>query len=649
MVMLMWGWAILLVVVPSGAFILLPCSVDTQLLSSSTNLHSIVDAETIQSINPSTLLVDQFLSEYGASLDEGRQWAHEFGFNEGEGSFYAIFRAIRSMDSNNSAEPEEERIKLMGLTGKPFYVSQLALVEENASDNEGMTKLSDFKFHFSHLATALEEDFLDATVGSTDNRKGWQVSAVSQPTGSSFDDARMTMEQVQTALNSGTVIFNNIGAHVPRLAGLTLASTDALSLPGALNMYVTARGMRTSAPPHTDRQDVLVVQMEGAKRWRVFSPPKDGYVKPSADPFARGKGLDNLPLHTLLEGTDGRLGCEMLLDVITREGDILFIPAGFPHTTDTVDNADDTVYDASIHLTFNIDTHVWGLDYLSVRNIALRRIQSKDLLSSDTNLYVGKVNQLSNNLRSMVMDALPLDFLDQNSNPTVDSIVNHLGELCSMINESTDTNTDISLESLRQALQQIHSYASSILEIHRDMYLAAAEEGRLRKAEAAMKAHINDSNSSISVKMTPERIQRLSLFRVKQFFQQIDTVKKELDLWCTSGSASVSSTSYLTGTESALDPNWQFSTPLQVGDVCEAELGGAYFAAKVKQIVGDKDKYNVEFFDGDCANGLERHQIKLYQPPSLDKSSTNTAGLTKKELKRLQKKTEKKQVKYPVY
>jgi hypothetical protein len=536
------------------------------------------------------------------------------------------------------------------LNGTPFYVSasQLAQVEENnTSGNEGMTRLSDFKFHSSHLATALEEDFLDATVGSTDNRKGWQVSAVSQPTGTSFDDARMTLEQVKTALNSGTVIFNNIGAHIPRLAGLTLASTDALSLPGALNMYVTARGMRTSAPPHTDRQDVLVVQMEGAKRWRVFSPPTDGNVKPNADPFARGKGLDNLPLHTLVEGAEGRLGCELLLDVITREGDILFIPAGFPHTTDTVDNDDDAKYDASIHLTFNIDTHVWGLDYLSVRNIALRRIRSKDVLASETNLYVGKVNQLSNNLRSRVMNSLPLDFLDSDQNDnskTVDSIVNHLGELCSMINESTDTNADISLESLREALQQIHSYASSILEIHRDMYHAAVDEGRLRKAEAAMTAHIiNDRSSPSSAKMTPERIQRLSLFRVKQYFQQIDMVKKELDLWCTSGSTSTSNTSDLSGRESALDPNWQICTPLEVGDVCEAELGGAYFAAKVTKIVGDK--YNVEFFDGDRFDGLERHQIKLYQPPSLDKSNIDTGGLTKKEIKRLQKKMEKKQVK----
>ena len=117
----MWVWAILLVVVPSGAFISSPCSVHTQLSSSSTKLHSLVDAETIQSISPSTQLVDQFLSAYGTSLNEGQQWAHEFGFNEGEGSFHAIFRAVRIMDSKSStAESEEGGIKLLGLDGTPF-------------------------------------------------------------------------------------------------------------------------------------------------------------------------------------------------------------------------------------------------------------------------------------------------------------------------------------------------------------------------------------------------------------------------------------------------------------------------------------------------------------------------------------------------
>ncbi len=402
--------------------------------------------------------------------------------------------------------------------------------------------------------------------------------------------------------------------------------------------------MRTSAPPHTDRQDVLVVQMEGAKRWRVFTPPTDGDVKPHADPFARGKGTDSLPLHTLLEGMEGRLGSELLMDIITREGDVLFIPAGFPHTTDTVEETDDADYDASIHLTFNIDTHVWGLDFLSVRNAALRRIGVKDILApqtfsamnSETNIYTGKVNQLPNNIRSLLTDALPLEFLDTSPNDnssTVDLIVNQLGKLCAVVNESADDSVAISSESLAEALKRIHSYGTQILEVHKDMYIAAVEEGRLRKAEAAMTSHIKETSSSTSVKLTPERIQRLSLFRVRPFFQSIDVVKKELDHWCLSGNDP-------SDEDSLLDPNWRFSVPLQVGDECEAELGGALFPAKVSQIVGDK--YCVQFFDGDRADGLVRDQIKLLKPPSPESDEIDTTGLTKKEIKRLQKKTEKK-------
>lgn len=51
--------------------------------------------------------------------------------------------------------------------------------------------------------------------------------------------------------------------------------------------------------------------------------------------------------------------------------------SGFPHSTDTMFDVDtvgeSSDADASTHLTFNFDTHVWNLDYLSVRRLALRR------------------------------------------------------------------------------------------------------------------------------------------------------------------------------------------------------------------------------------------------------------------------------------
>ena len=60
----------------------------------------------------------------------------------------------------------------------------------------------------------------------------------------------------------------------------------------------------------------MVVQTQGRKRWRVFSPP-DNAVKPSADPFARGKGDDDLPVSLLYSS-----GSELLLDVTLKPGDV---------------------------------------------------------------------------------------------------------------------------------------------------------------------------------------------------------------------------------------------------------------------------------------------------------------------------------------
>ena len=53
---------------------------------------------------------------------------------------------------------------------------------------------------------------------------------------------------------------------------------------------------------------------------------------------------------------------------------VLYIPAGFPHETDTIGAAasgDDA--DTSVHLTVGVDTHLWGLSYAKARELALSR------------------------------------------------------------------------------------------------------------------------------------------------------------------------------------------------------------------------------------------------------------------------------------
>lgn len=57
---------------------------------------------------------------------------------------------------------------------------------------------------------------------------------------------------------------------------------------------------------------------------------------------------------------------------------VLYVPAGFTHTTDTIETGDDvdtSDLDAatSVHMTIGVDTHLWGLSWASFRDTALRR------------------------------------------------------------------------------------------------------------------------------------------------------------------------------------------------------------------------------------------------------------------------------------
>jgi len=55
-------------------------------------------------------------------------------------------------------------------------------------------------------------------------------------------------------LKTGTVVFNSAGGFIPEMASVCLQFTEAFDMPCALNVYLTAAGQETSAPPHTDKQ-----------------------------------------------------------------------------------------------------------------------------------------------------------------------------------------------------------------------------------------------------------------------------------------------------------------------------------------------------------------------------------------------------------
>lgn len=605
-------------------------------------LHSTA-ADTNMSVNHG--LDDTILSRIADSTDASKQWAEMFDLTDESGAaFHALFSGIRSSAA-------------LGLKGKPFYLKSKDILKAIGNSEGGGF---DGFFTFDDLVKALEDDFLDADRGSTDNRQGWKVASVSNPRGSSFEEARMRLEDVNAALEKGTVIFNTAGSHIPKLAGATLACCDASALPCALNMYVTSAGKRTSAPPHTDRQDVIVVQTQGKKHWRVYSPPNPA-ANPEKDIFARGKGDDNLPLYSLEEGADGS---QKLLDVTLEAGDVLFIPAAFPRkfisaiyflksfvsitnvtnyssdTTDTVSDLENTPENTSIHLTFNFDTHIWDLNYLSARRLVLMRAGVVDTAmghhTDESSKYVGNVNTLPKAVHSDLFSNLPLDFCDDMKDlpRALDEVVSELKRISKLVDDKIFEA--IPSHVWNETAERLQKHGLELFDIHRDMYLAAIEEGRQRKIEDII---MNDVNAN-SKRMTPEKMQRLSLFRVQKYFEKITNVKKSLNQWSMENLVPSNDSE----SNNTLPPDWAFTLPLKVGDQVEADLGGAFFPATVTKI---GTSYDVKFFDGDSMNGLSRDMIKLLAPPSSAFSSNSEStdeppsGLTKKELKKWKKNQEK--------
>ena len=100
-----------------------------------------------------------------------------------------------------------------------------------------------------------------------------------------------------------------------------------------------------AAPPHADAQGVLVLQTCGSQRWRVW----DGR------PFRASELNTKL---TAGKGSALTLG-EPYLDVVLKEGDALYAPAGWPHATSTEE-------DSSVHLTLGLDHAIFGLDRFSL-------------------------------------------------------------------------------------------------------------------------------------------------------------------------------------------------------------------------------------------------------------------------------------------
>lgn len=135
-----------------------------------------------------------------------------------------------------------------------------------------------------------------------------------------------------------TVVLQALQFSDPAYARLSTNLALALDQPVQVNAYLSPRAAR-GLDVHFDFHDVVTVQLEGRKRWRVWKP-----VARTERPLKRGPAIAQPSVAEL--GTP-------IVDRVVAAGDALIVPRGFPHAAETVE-------EHSVHLTIGLMAITWN-------------------------------------------------------------------------------------------------------------------------------------------------------------------------------------------------------------------------------------------------------------------------------------------------
>jgi hypothetical protein len=197
---------------------------------------------------------------------------------------------------------------------------------------------------------------------------------------------------------------------------------------------------------------------------------------------------------------------EPLVDTVLKPGEVLYVPAGFPHTTDTENTASAgaAADDDSVHLTIGIDTHIWGLNYASARSGALCRAKAVDSLTATT---------LEAQTYWEVMGIPPcLGFLKQHAADadTADRTLVHVTRLTEPSRWEGQTDEELSsLLAVSEVNAQLRRHTQQVVDVQRAMYLDAARDHRPCAPGAP----------------------RVSLFRVKSHMDRLEMAMEDHLQW----------------------------------------------------------------------------------------------------------------------
>src|SRR3546814_3803345 len=126
-----------------------------------------------------------------------------------------------------------------------------------------------------------------------------------------------------------TIILNGLERYVGAVAALARGLEVELNFETQVNAYITPPGSQGFLP-HYDDHDVIILQIQGSKRWHIYE--QEGDV-PSSE----------LQQREIFVGE----GLSPATQLILTAGDVLYVPRGRLHAAETLD-------ETSIHLTLGV-------------------------------------------------------------------------------------------------------------------------------------------------------------------------------------------------------------------------------------------------------------------------------------------------------
>ncbi len=252
------------------------------------------------------------------------------------------------------------------MTHEPWLVDPLGYLIGGGREDEFFARIYEREAIVAHhnapqrFAGLISLDDIDRIVTTLDLRQGQLAlaDAASNVDSDAYVDAADFIDRGAVAdryRRGATIILNQAHQFDPALARLCRGLEHVFSSHVQTNIYLTppnSQGFRT----HYDNHDVLVIQVEGEKAWRLYDMPIE--IPYRGESFEQGRY------------EPGPLRQEFLL----KAGDCAYIPRGLMH--DATASGDQP----SLHITVGLITRTWA--DLMLEAVSEAALRSPDLRRS---------------------------------------------------------------------------------------------------------------------------------------------------------------------------------------------------------------------------------------------------------------------------